>query len=132
MFATCASKAKLRNEFRKRKGLTLLLNIIYLTRMVVKVRKDKRMAKRNRKNLDVSLQTIESAESVRRLIHSLSLSLEEKVAMEDQTNELSHKSDCLLDIISSSNRNYRKKLFIAYRDFLERNIDVVNERIDEL
>ena len=100
--------------------------------MVVKVRKDKRMAKRNRKNLDVSLQTIESAESVRRLIHSLNLSLEEKVAMEDQINELSHKSDCLLDIISSSNRNYRQKLFLAYRDFLERNIDVVNERIDEL
>ena len=99
--------------------------------MVVKVRKDKRMAKRNRKNLDVSLQTIESAESVRRLIHSLNLSLEEKVAMEDQINELSHKSDCLLDIISSSNRNYRQKLFLAYRDFLERNIDVINERIDE-
>ena len=80
----------------------------------------------------VSLRTIESAESVRHLIHSLSLSLEEKVAMEDQINELSHKSDCLLDIISSSNRNYRQKLFLAYRDFLERNIDVVNERIEEL
>lgn len=56
------------------------------------------------------------------------MSLEEKVAMEDQINELSHKSNCLLDIISSTNRNYRQKLFLAYRDFLERNIDVVNEK----
>ena len=106
--------------------------IIYLSRMVRKVRKDKRMAIRNGKNQEMSIRTIESAESVRRLIHSLNLPLEEKVAMEDQINELSHKSNCLLDIISSSNRNYRQKLFLAYRDFLERNIDVVNERIDEL
>jgi hypothetical protein len=68
--------------------------------MVRKVRKDKRMAKRNGKNQEMSLRTIESAESVRRLIHSLNLPLEEKVAMEDQINELSHKSNCLLDIFS--------------------------------
>ena len=51
--------------------------------------------------------------------------------MEDQINELSHRSNCLLDIIRSSNRNHRQKLFLEYRDFLERNIDVINERIDE-
>jgi len=114
------------------KRINITSYIIYLSRMVRKGRKDKRMAKRNDKNQEMSLRTIESAESVRRLIHSLNLPLEEKVAMEDQINELSHKSNCLLDIISSSNRNYRQKLFLAYRDFLERNIDVVNERIDEL
>jgi hypothetical protein len=114
------------------KKINITSYIIYLSRMVRKIRKDKRMAKRNGKEQDISLRTIESAESVRRLIHSLKLPLEEKVAMEDQINELSHKSNCLLDIISSSNRNYRQKLFLAYRDFLERNIDVVNERIDEL
>lgn len=90
------------------------------------------MAKRNWKNQDISLRTIESVESVRHLIYSLNLSLEEKIAMEDQINDLSHKSNCLLDIISNSDRNYRQKLFLAYRDFLERNVDAVNERIDEL
>jgi hypothetical protein len=114
------------------KRINTTSHIMYLARTVRKVRKDKRMAKGSRNNQEISLRTIESAESVRRLIHSLNLSLEEKVAMEDQINELSHKSDCLLDIISSSNRNYRQKLFLAYRDFLERNFDVVNERIDEL
>jgi predicted RNA-binding protein with EMAP domain len=112
------------------KRINITSNIIYLSRMVRKVRKDKKMAKRNGNDQETSLRTIESAESVRHLIHSLKLSLEEKV--EDQINELSHKSNCLLEIISSSNRNHRQKLFLAYRDFLERNIDVVNEKIDEL
>jgi hypothetical protein len=80
------------------KRINITSYIIYLSRMVRKVRKDKRMAKRNGKNQEISLQTIESAESVRRLIHSLNLPLEEKVAMEDQINELSHKSNCLLAI----------------------------------
>ena len=114
------------------KRINVTSYIIYLTRMVGKIRNDKRMAKRTRENQEISLRTIESAESVRKLIHSLNLSLEEKVAMEDQINELSHKSNCLLDIISNSNRNYRQKLFLAYRNFLERNVDAVNERIDEL
>jgi hypothetical protein len=44
---------------------------------------------------------------------------------------LSHENNCLLDIISSCKKNYQKKLFLAYREFLERNIDAVDERIDE-
>jgi hypothetical protein len=58
--------------------------------------------------------------------------LEEKVAMEDQINNLSHESNCLLDIIGNSKKDYQKKLFLAYRKFLERNIDAVNQRIGEL
>jgi CO dehydrogenase/acetyl-CoA synthase delta subunit len=71
--------------------------------------------------------TIEAAESVRSLIHSLSMSLEEKIVMEDQINNLSHENNCLLDIISNSKKDYQKKLFRAYREFLERNIDAVNQ-----
>jgi hypothetical protein len=80
----------------------------------------------------VSLRTIEAAEAVRSIIHSLNMSLEERVAMEDQINNLSHESNCLLDIISNGRRDYQKKLFFAYRKFLEQNIDAVNQRIAEL
>ena len=53
--------------------------------------------------------------------------------MEDQINKLSHESNCLLDIISNtSKKDYQKKLFRAYREFLERNIDAVNLRIGEV
>jgi hypothetical protein len=90
------------------------------------------MVNQNRKNQDISLRTIEAAESVRSLIHSLSMSLEEKIAMEDQINSLSHGNNCLLDIISNSKKDYQKKLFSAYREFLEQNIYAVNQRISEL
>jgi hypothetical protein len=100
--------------------------------MVNNSRKEKRMVNQNRKNQDMSLRTIEAAESVRSLIHPLSMSLEEKIAMEDQINNLSHESNCLIDIISNSKKDYQKKLFLAYREFLERNIDAVNQRISEL
>jgi hypothetical protein len=96
------------------------------------VKKDKSVSNRNRKTSKVSLKTIEATESVRSLIHSLNLPLEEKIAMEDQINNLSHETNCLLDIISNSKTSYQKKLFLAYRKFLERNIDAVDQRIDEL
>jgi hypothetical protein len=99
--------------------------------MVKKLKKSK-TRNQNMKSQDISLRTIEAAETVRSLIHSISLSLEEKVAMEDQINDLSHGNNCLLDIISNTKKNYQEKLFLAYRAFLERNTDAVNERIGEL
>jgi hypothetical protein len=54
------------------------------------------------------------------------------VAMEDQINDLSHKSNCLLDMISDSIRKYQQELFFAYQKFLERNIDEAIKRIDVL
>ena len=109
-----------------------ITSTISLVRMINKIRKDKRMINQNRKNKDISLRTIEAAESVKSLIHSLTLSLEEKITMEDQINDLLHENNCLLDIISNSKKDYQKKLFHAYLEFLERTIDAVNERMDEL
>jgi hypothetical protein len=103
-----------------------------MARMVNKPRKEKRTVDQNRKNQDLSLLTIEAAESTRSLIHSLGMSLEEKIAMEDQINYLSHENNCLIDIISNSKKDYQKKLFHSYRNFLERNINAVNQRISEL
>ena len=100
--------------------------------MVNKLKKGKRTGNQNMKSQEILSRTIEAAESTRSLIHSLSLSLEEKVTMEDQINDLLHGNNCLLDIISNSKKNYQEKLFLADRAFLERNIDAVNERIGEL
>ena len=99
--------------------------------MVNKISKDRRMVNKNRKRQDISSRTIEATESVRSLIHSITLPLEEKIAMEDQINDMSHENNCLLDIISSCKKNYQKKLFLAYRELLERNIDAIDERIGE-
>jgi hypothetical protein len=72
------------------------------------------MVKRDKKEYEVSIRLIEATDSIRSIIHTLSATLEEKIAMEDQINKLSHESNCLLDIISNtSKKDYRKKLFLA-------------------
>ena len=97
------------------------------------LKKAARTVKRDKKEYEVSMRLIESTDSIRSIIHTLSTPLEEKIAMEDQINKMSHESNCLLDIISNtSKKDYQKKLFLAYRKFLERNIDTVNQRIGEL
>jgi hypothetical protein len=55
--------------------------------------------------------------------------LEEKIVMEDHMKKLSHQFDCMLEIISSGKKEDQKKLFLACRNSLERNIDAVNNRI---
>lgn len=117
---------------RIQKKINTTSTTIYLAKLGTDMKKDKSVSNRNRKTSEVSLKTAEATESVRSLIHSLNLPLEEKIAMEDQINNLSHETNCLLDIISNSKMGYQKKLFLAYRKFLERNIDAVDQRIDEL
>jgi len=91
------------------------------------------IVKRDKKEYEVSIRLIEATDSIRSIIHTLSTTLEEKIAMEDQINMLSHESNCLLDIIgNTSKKDYRKKLFLAYKEFLKRNIDAVDQRIDEV
>lgn len=98
----------------------------------MKMKKAKLTVKRDKKEYEVSTRLIEVTDSILSLIHTLSTPLEEKIVMEDQINKLSHESNCLLDIISNiSKKDYQKKLFLAYREFLERNIDAVNQRISE-
>jgi len=99
----------------------------------MKMKKAKRTVKRDKNEYEASTRLIEATDSIQSLIHTLSTPLEEKIAMEDQINKLSHESNCMLDIISNTNRkDYQKKLFLAYREFLERNIDSVNQRIGEV
>lgn len=98
----------------------------------MKMKKANLTVKRDKKEYEVSTRLIEVTDSILSLIHTLSAPLEEKIVMEDQINKLSHESNCLLDIISNiSKKDYQKKLFLAYREFLERNIDAVNQRISE-
>lgn len=100
--------------------------------MNIKLKKTASKIERGKKENEVSTRLIQSTDSIRSLIHGLSTPLEEKIAMEDQINKLSHESNCLLDIISNtSKKDYQKKLFVAYREFLNRNIDAVNQRIGE-
>lgn len=74
-----------------------------------KLKKRKIVTNRNRDASEVSIRTLEATESVRSLILSLNLPFKEKIAMEDQINNLSHESDCLLGIMSYNKTCYKKK-----------------------
>lgn len=96
----------------------------------MKMKKAKRTVKRDKNEYEASTRLIEATDSIQSLIHTLSTPLEEKITMEDQINKMSHESNCLLDIISNTTKkDYQKKLFLAYREFLKRNIEAVNQRI---
>ena len=98
--------------------------------MVNKISKDRRMVNKNRKRQDISSRTIEATESVRSLIHSIILPLEEKIAMEDQINNLSHENSCLLDLITNSDMDHQEKLFLAYREYLKCSINDIDQLIN--
>jgi hypothetical protein len=101
--------------------------------MNAKFKETKLIVNQNEKEDQISLRLIEATDSIRTLIHTLNTPLEEKIAMEDQINKLSHESNCLLDIISNtSKKDYQKKLFLAYREFLKQNIEAVNKRITKV
>jgi hypothetical protein len=78
------------------------------------------------KDMQPALGTVPSFIST---IYSVSMPLEEKIVMEDHMKKLSHLFDCMLELISSGKKEDQKKLFLAYRNSLERNIDAVNNRI---
>jgi hypothetical protein len=78
------------------------------------------------KDMQTALGTVPSFIST---IYSVSMPLEEKIVMEDHMKKLSHQLDCMLEIISSGKKEDQKKLFLACRNSLERNIDAVNNRI---
>jgi hypothetical protein len=78
------------------------------------------------KDMQTALGTVPSFIST---IYSVNMPLEEKIVMEDHMKKLSHQFDCMLEIISSGKKEDQKKLFLACRNSLERNIDAVNNRI---
>lgn len=78
------------------------------------------------------LNVSEAAYSIRELIGSMSMNAEEKIAVEDSINNLAREVESMLDRIGmASSKEDQKKLLNAYRKFLEHNIEVVNQRLNE-
>jgi uncharacterized protein YdiU (UPF0061 family) len=79
------------------------------------------------------LNVSETANSLRELIRSMSMNAEEKIAVEDSINNLAREVESMLDRIGMAPaKEDRKKLLNAYRKFLEHNIEVVNQRLNEI
>ncbi|MEO9319881.1 MAG: hypothetical protein ABI361_04335 [Nitrososphaera sp.] len=72
-----------------------------------------------------------AADSVKDLIMSIGMNIENKIAIEDQINHLSHETESMLSRIDDVSRANQKKLLLAYKKFLEHNLAAVNHRLKE-
>jgi hypothetical protein len=70
--------------------------------------------------------------SLRTLIYSVAMTVEDKVVLEDMLNKLTMEADTMLDIINDIPRGHQKELLLGYKKLLESHIDAVNRRLKEI
>lgn len=88
---------------------------------------------RKKKGLEeISQEARAAADTVSHLISSMTLAVEEKVAIQDQIHNLARESEYMIDRIDNISRSGQKKILLAYRAFLQENLDAVDERLKEL
>lgn len=73
-----------------------------------------------------------AANSLRNLVHSTVMSIEDKVVLEDMINKLSQETDTMLDIINDIPKRHQKQLLVEYRALLQSVIDSVDHRLNTL
>ena len=76
------------------------------------------------------LKTDDAAYAIRKLIRSMKMNSEQKITLDDGINNLAKEVESMMDRIDmASTTTDQKKLLVAYKKFLERNIEVVNQRL---
>jgi hypothetical protein len=70
--------------------------------------------------------------SLRTLIYSVAMTVDDKYVLEDMINKLSDQAHTMLDIIDDIPRTHQKDLLLGYRKLLESHIDAANHRLEEI
>jgi hypothetical protein len=73
-----------------------------------------------------------AANSLRTLIYSIAMSVEDKVVLEDMINKLSQDADTMLDIINEIDRHHQKELLVGYKKLLQGCLDAVERRLKDI
>lgn len=73
-----------------------------------------------------------AANSLRTLVYSIAMSVEDKVVLEDMINKLSQEADTILDIINDIPKTHQKELLLGYKTLLQSGINAVNRRLTNL
>jgi len=73
-----------------------------------------------------------AASSLKTLVYTIAMSVEDKVVMEDMINKLSQEADTILDIINDISKGHQKELLLAYKTLLNSSIDAVDRRLANL
>ena len=72
------------------------------------------------------------ANSLRTLVYSIGMSIEDKVVSEVMILKLSQEADTMLDIINYIPRRYLKELLLGYKTLLQSGMSAVNRRLTNL
>jgi hypothetical protein len=73
-----------------------------------------------------------ASNSLRNLIYSIAMTVEDKYVLERMLNKLSDEAHTMLDIINDIPRSHQKELLLGYRKVLESHIDATNQRLKEI
>lgn len=73
-----------------------------------------------------------AAQAIKVQMRSVSIPIEERVAIEDHINNMAREMEYLLDGIDGIPNADQKKILDAYKKFLKENLDLVNNRLGKL
>jgi hypothetical protein len=73
-----------------------------------------------------------AAHSLRTLVYTIAMSVDDKVVLEDMMNKLSQEADTMLDIIGDISKGHQKELLLGYKSLLQSCINAVNRRLTSL
>ena len=73
-----------------------------------------------------------ASNSLRNLIYSIAMTVEDKYVLEDMLNKLSDEAHTMLDIINDVPKSHQKELLLGYRKVLESHIGATNQRLKEI
>lgn len=73
-----------------------------------------------------------AADAVNDLISSMAMAVEEKVALQHQIANIARESEYMMDRIDSVAHGSQRKILLAYKKFLEENLDAVNQKLKEV
>jgi hypothetical protein len=74
------------------------------------------------------LREEDSVHAIRKLIKSMNMDAEQKITLEDGINNLANEVESMIGRIDmATTTTGRKNLLVAYKKFLEQNIEVVNQ-----
>ncbi len=80
----------------------------------------------------ISLKARSSAQAVKEELRSITLAIEERIAVDDHVNNMCQEMEYLLDSIDSIPRTNQKKILVAYKTFLKENLEAVDSRLASL
>ena len=74
------------------------------------------------------LRREDEVHAIRKLIKSMNMGAEQKITLEDGINNLANEVESMIGRIDmATTTRDRKNLLVAYKKFLEQNIEVVNQ-----